>query len=197
MKTRNHNNCLVLNTDYAPIAIISWQRAITWSYKYAYIKNPTLEVVEYYLEDFIVGTNGNVKLPAVLKTNRYIKTNNHHVNFSRKNLFIRDDHTCQYCNKKLSINQLTYDHVIPKSKWTHPEQSATSWTNIVTACYDCNRKKGNKNIDQINMNLRVKPFVPSKTYKYLHVTHHLLTIRNNIPEEWKLYTNNILTDANI
>jgi len=189
---RNHNDCLVLNADYSPIGIIDWKKAMIWSYRYANSKYTGIDIIEIYKDDYVTGVQQQkIKIPAVVKTTKYFKVNSQLVNFSRKNLFIRDDYTCQYCGTKPSINQLTYDHVIPKSKWPHAKQSPTSWTNIVTACFKCNCKKGNKTPQQANMMLKTKPYAPQKTTKYLHVSHQLLTIRKNIPNEWKLYVGEI------
>jgi len=185
---RNHNDCLVLNADYSPIGIIDWKKAMIWSFRYVNSKYTGIDIIEIYKDDYVIGAQQQkIKIPAVVKTTKYFKVNSQLVNFSRKNLFIRDNYTCQYCGAKPAINQLTYDHVIPKSKWPHIQQSPTSWTNIVTACFRCNCKKGNKTPQQANMVLKSKPYVPQKTKKYLHVSHQLLTIRNNIPHEWKLY----------
>jgi 5-methylcytosine-specific restriction endonuclease McrA len=185
---RNHNDCLVLNADYSPIGIIDWKKAVVWSFRYINSKYSSVDIVEIYKNDYAIGAQyQKINIPAVIKTNRYFKVTNQAVNFSRKNLFIRDNYTCQYCGARPNINQLTYDHVIPKSKWPHHNKTATSWTNIVTACFKCNCKKGNKTPQQANMTLNTKPYTPQKTRKYLHVSHQLLTIRNKVPDEWKLY----------
>lgn len=83
-------------------------------------------------------------------------------------------------------NQLTYDHVIPKSKWNQSD-SPTCWTNIVTACRYCNIKKGNKTPEQANMPLIKMPVVPKKTSKYLPMHDLYSTIAESIPEPWVLY----------
>ena len=54
--------------------------------------------------------------------------------FTRRNLFVRDGFSCQYCRQKFQTHELTYDHVVPRAK-----QGGTSWTNVVTACKHCNR----------------------------------------------------------
>lgn len=189
---RYHNDCLVLNADYSPIGIIDWRKAMVWSFRYTNSNYSGIEIIEYYSDDYVVGASkSDHPIPAVVKTTKYFKIKGHSVNFSRKNLFIRDNYTCQYCGHKHPVNQLTYDHVIPKSKWPYPKQTATSWTNIVTACFRCNCKKGSRTPQQANMTLKTKPFIPNKSNKYLHVTHQILTIRKHIPEEWQLYVGDI------
>jgi hypothetical protein len=187
MKTEN-SKCLVLNGDYSPLGIIDWKKAITWCVKYENKSNHGIEILDFYKNDFIIGVNDKKHpIPAVVKTNRYFRINNQKVTFSRKNLFIRDCYTCQYCGNIKEICKLTYDHVIPKSSWKHKGVSPTSWTNIVTACVECNRRKGNKTPKQANMPLLNLPIVPQKNIRYLPISHHLSTIRTDIPREWHLY----------
>lgn len=184
----NHKSCLVLNADYSPMGIIDWQKAIIWSYRYIYGKTNQIEILEYYTDDYVSGVNGKIELPAIIKTTRYFKLNSSHVNFSRKNLFIRDNYTCQYCGVQYPIAQLTYDHVIPKSKWKE-ERSPTCWTNIVTACKKCNINKGNRTPVQANMPLKSQPYIPRKSPKYLPVYNHLSIIGRHIPDTWRTYIN--------
>lgn len=184
-----HNKCLLLNIDYSPLHIIDWKKAIIWSMRYANNSRYSIEIIDFYKNDFIQGASGKrFPIPAVAKTCRYFKANNQRLNFSRKNIFLRDNYTCQYCGMQFSDSQLTYDHVIPKSLWhVSNRSSATSWTNIVTACISCNRKKSNKTPKQANMPLKNLPTIPNKTYKYLPISQYLNKIREQIPQEWHLY----------
>jgi 5-methylcytosine-specific restriction endonuclease McrA len=186
MKQKN-SRCLVLNADYSPLGIIGWQRALLWALKHEHEISSGVEIIDFYKDDFIQGVNKKVPIPAVVKTIKYFKLHNQRVNFSRKNLFIRDNYTCQYCGESKDIAELTYDHVIPKSLWRDINHSPTTWTNIVTACTLCNRKKGNRNPKQANMPLKTLPIVPQKSVKYLPVTNSLLRISTEIPDEWIMY----------
>lgn len=165
MKTK-HKPCLVLNLDYTPISIIDWRIAITWYFKTLNKKRPVVDIIQYYSNESIIGCSKAYSIPSIIKLNNYVKSNRHSVKFSRKNLFLRDNNTCQYCGKKYLPHKLTYDHVIPKSKW-NSNKSATSWENIVTACNFCNRKKGDKTPEQANMKLLSIPRKPSFSYKFL------------------------------
>lgn len=186
MKLKN-SRCLVLNADYSPLTIINWQRALVWAVKHTENANIGVEIIDFYKNDYIVGVNKNFPIPAVVKTAKYFRLNTQTVNFSRKNLFVRDNFQCQYCGIKPDLKNLTYDHVIPKSAWKHKQGSPTTWTNIVTACINCNRKKGNKTPQQAHMSLKNFPIVPNKSSKYLPITSYLCNIRSEIPEEWKIY----------
>lgn len=184
--TKEHKSCLLLNADYSPFGIIEWTKAITWSLKLDDLGDYyPIEIINFYRNDFIQGINKQFPVPAVARTKKFFHINRQCVNFSRRNILIRDDYTCQYCCKVFSINELTYDHVVPKSVWKY-KSSPTTWTNIVTCCTKCNRKKGNKTPDEAKMKLKQPPIKPEKNQKFLPVVQSLLTIRN-IPEEWKLY----------
>lgn len=183
----NHKRCLLLNGDYSPLSIITWQKAIVWSMRFDSNHKYSIEIIDFYQNDYIQGVDKKYPIPAIAKTRKFFKINNQSVNFSRKNIFVRDDFTCQYCGKKYETNYLTYDHVIPKSKWNNYKDSPTCWTNIVTACTWCNRKKGNRTPKEANMPLKNLPIKPNKNTKYLPITAYLSKIKNEIPTEWNTY----------
>jgi hypothetical protein len=182
-----HKECLLLNADYSPLNIISWQRAMIWSMRFEHNPKYGIEILDFYKNDYINGVDKKYPIPAIAKTQRFFKINHQLVTFSRKNIYIRDNYTCQYCNKKYDINTLTYDHVIPKSKWNDDNRSATCWTNIVTACIECNRKKRNRTPKEANMPLCNIPIKPNKHLKYLPVCELLNKIKDDMPEEWVNY----------
>ena len=178
----------MLNADFTPLSIIDWKKAIYWYYKYQNNPRYSIEIIDFYKNDHINGVNNKkYPIPAVVITRRFFKINNRSLTFSRKNIFIRDDYTCQYCNQKYDAKNLTYDHVVPKSLWKNNQGSPTCWTNIVTACVACNRKKGNKTPQQANMPLLNAPIKPNKSTKYLPISYHLAKIKDTIPDEWKFY----------
>jgi len=181
-----HKKCLLLNADYSPFGIIDWTKAIIWNLKIVDNKNSySIEIIDFYKNDYIQGVNKRFPVPAVAKTKRFFKINDYGVNFSRKNILIRDNYTCQYCGYVFDINQLTYDHIIPKSVWLGPG-SPTNWTNIVACCVKCNRKKGNKTPTEAKMRLKSIPSRPVKHHKFLPVVQSLATIEKP-PEEWIAY----------
>jgi hypothetical protein len=177
-ETRN-NKCLLLNADYTPLHIIDWKKAIVWNIKYANNKKYGIEIVDFYKDDFIqCSGNKKIPIPVVAKTKRF---------FHQQNIFIRDDYTCQYCGSQFVYNELTYDHVVPKSSWKHDKQAATTWTNIVTACIKCNRKKGNRTPKQAGMVLKNLPIAPTKNTKYLPIAHLISKMKEDMPIEWINY----------
>lgn len=179
-----HKPCLILNSDYQPLGIVNWKRAYCLSFQ----QNHNIEIVAFYKNDFIVGANNKkFDVPAVMRTKFFCNIYQYTVKFSRQNLFLRDNYICQYCNMQYDKSKLTYDHVIPKSKWDPRLGHATCWTNIVTACSRCNRKKADRTPQQAKMQLRTKPYAPKKTIRYLPVQRHLYNIKQEMPEEWTTY----------
>lgn len=181
-----NRKCLILNADYSPISIIDWQKSVMWLFKYEHSSTYGIEIVDFYKDDHIVTVNKNLPIPAVARTKRFFKLNSATVTFSRKNIFLRDNYTCQYCGLSCDTKDLTYDHVIPKSMWNH-NSSPTCWTNIVTACVKCNRQKGSRTPKQAGMNLQNLPIKPVKTFRYLPVVEYISNIKDRLPSEWKLY----------
>lgn len=187
MKSSN-SKCLLLNADYTALSIISWKKAITWHIKYEHNTKYGIDIIDFYKDDYISGSNNKkYPIPCVARTKKFFHLKESEIVFSRKNIFLRDHYTCQYCDNIFENDKLTYDHVIPKSKWNYNDGSPTIWTNIVTACVACNRKKGNRTPKQANMPLKTFPIRPSKTVRYLPIAHHLRKIKDNIPDEWKIY----------
>jgi 5-methylcytosine-specific restriction endonuclease McrA len=193
MNKAENSKCLLLNADYSPLKLICWRKAIIWSLKYTFNHNYTIEIIEYYKNKYIQGVNNQkYSVPLVAKTLKYFNLYNRSLKFSRNNLFVRDNYTCQYCGQILDYNELTYDHVIPKSKFILDTKNATNWENVTTSCVVCNRKKSNKTPEQAKMKLLNVPKKPVYEPKYLPVVNELSNINyTNDPDrkEWIKYIN--------
>jgi hypothetical protein len=190
MNKAENSKCLLLNADYSPLKLISWQKAIVWSLKYSNNHNFSIEIIQYYKDKYIQGANKQYPVPLIAKTFKYFNIYNRSLKFSRHNLFLRDDYNCQYCGQNFSYNELTYDHIIPKSQYVPDSRSATNWLNIATACVACNRKKSNKTPDQARMKLLNSPKKPFYEPKYLPVINELLSIKETTDpdhKEWIKY----------
>jgi 5-methylcytosine-specific restriction endonuclease McrA len=99
------------------------------------------------------------------------------VRFSRVNIYARDQYRCQYCGQRRPLEELTYDHVVPRS-----QGGRTCWTNIVTACHDCNMAKGGRTPQQAGMRLRNQPEQPT----WLPAVVIRLSSRS-VPDTWREY----------
>lgn len=143
---------LKLNASYMPIDIIPWEEAITLWYK------GLADIMDEY-EDIQLRTwKSAMNCPAVIRLRTFVKPNKHltfYKPFTRKNIYDRDNHKCQYCGKNVSLKKMTFDHVKPKS-----QGGLTNWRNIVCACWKCNAKKANKTPQEAGMKLIQKPYAP-------------------------------------
>jgi len=183
---KSHRKALVLNADYRPLGLIGWQRAIVLSMINQCNAMEGLEVVDFYKNDFIQST-GNKKypVPAVVRCPKYIQQNRNKIPFSRKNVFIRDQLTCQYCGfSDGTANNLTYDHVIPRATWKREgyHGTPTNWTNIVTCCVPCNRKKADRTPKEAGMKLLRGAKEPNPAQFILGLSPWM-----HIPDEWITY----------
>jgi 5-methylcytosine-specific restriction endonuclease McrA len=127
---------LVLNADYRPLSyfplsVWPWQEAVK-----AMFRDSVTVLSEY--DTVVRSPSFEFKLPSVLVLKEYVQAARRPA-FTRFNVFLRDEWHCQYCGSKHRTNDLTFDHVVPKSRG-----GRTTWTNIVTACRPCNTDKGHK-----------------------------------------------------
>ena len=164
-------NVLLLSKNYEPISIIGWQKAIRM------LALEKVEVVETTNNE-IKSPSQSIKLPSILRLIYPFKKRRAIIKFNKQNLFARDNFKCQYCKKSFKFGQLTYDHVIPRSRG-----GKTNWTNIVTACQACNGKKGSRTPEEAGMALRAAPRPPS----WIPLFSVMLSKRPNIPNSWKYF----------
>lgn len=163
---------LLLGRGCNPLTLISWEKAV---------RLLVLGKAEPFSEKTskkVATKSGAFWVPAVIRLvyNTPWRAAEAFVGFSRRRLLVRDGHSCRYCGAKLGKNEITIDHVIPKSKG-----GKTTYQNCVICCRDCNNKKGNKTPDEAGMPLLEKPVRPT-----------ILTLyRKQIPEEllteWEAY----------
>jgi 5-methylcytosine-specific restriction endonuclease McrA len=97
-------------------------------------------------------------VPEVIRLLRYERMGGRGVVFSRRNLFRRDRHTCQYCGGRPGTEELTVDHVLPRSRGGRSE-----WENCVLACTACNARKADRTPAEAGMRLRQAPRRPHWT----------------------------------
>ena len=114
--------------------------------------------ISKYLKYRTVNFNDSFKMkfPSVISLKNYVP-HSHKPAFTRFNVFLRDDFTCQYCHKKFQTRELTFDHLIPRSKG-----GITNWENVVTSCSLCNWTKGSKPLKAIGFKLLRVPQEPSQ-----------------------------------
>tara|TARA_Y100000287_G_scaffold182074_1_gene179049 strand:- start:1337 stop:1852 length:516 start_codon:yes stop_codon:yes gene_type:complete len=159
---------LKLDSSYRPIQVIDWTEAFNMVF------SGRANVVEYKQDCFVHSVSEKFQVPSVIAINRYVKKARVNLRVTRKNLFLRDNYICQYCDKRFTKGELTIDHVTPKSAG-----GPKTWENIVTACRKCNQKKADKLPREANMFPTNPPRTPSAKM--------FVNIVQNVDECWKKY----------
>ena len=144
---------LVLNADYKPLSyfplsVWPWQEAV----KAVFLDR--VETVSAY-DHTVRSPSFEMRLPSVIALRSYIPLNKRPA-FTRFNVFLRDRFSCQYCGLRFETRDLTFDHVIPRSRG-----GRASWSNVVTACRTCNMKKGNRMPGEARMFPLARPAAPT------------------------------------
>lgn len=153
---------LILRTDISgmPLKWIHFQTAVKLYYakQVAYTCGSSLLQVHG-------GINARTGLRSELELNSIIATygskqglfgESYVPPLNNPTLFRRDNHLCLYCGGHFSAHDLSRDHVIPIVKG-----GRDNWTNVVTACKQCNSNKGGRTPEQANMPLLAVPFQPT------------------------------------
>jgi 5-methylcytosine-specific restriction endonuclease McrA len=148
-------NCpaLVLNADfrplsYFPLSLWPWYEAI----KAVFLDRVNI-IAEY--DRVVRSPSFEMRLPSVIALKEYVPAARRPA-FTRFNVFLRDRFHCQYCGGDFATNELTFDHVVPKSRG-----GRTAWTNVVTACSPCNLLKGNQLLRESGLLLQRFPSEPT------------------------------------
>jgi 5-methylcytosine-specific restriction endonuclease McrA len=124
--------------------------------------------------DFYIRTPSlAIPAPQVVILTKYNDLSRSSVKFSNRAVYRRDEFTCQYCHKQFKTEDLSIDHVVPKSK-----AGPTTWENCVTACFKCNNKKSDRTPAEAGLTLRKHPTRP----KWNPVFHVRADKR---PNSWK------------
>jgi len=91
------------------------------------------------------------------------------VALTNRTLFGRDRQVCAYCGKHhANYHHLSRDHIVPKFLG-----GQNTWMNVVTACKDCNSKKGHKTLKEARMELLYAPYVPNH-YENMILQHRTI-----------------------
>jgi 5-methylcytosine-specific restriction endonuclease McrA len=127
-------------------------------------------------DDWIRAVNFEIQVPRIVRLTRFDRQHCTSLRLNRRNLFARDDHRCQYCGQVLPANQLSFDHVLPRSRG-----GETTWENVVASCVKCNTKKGGRTPHEARMKLIRAPSQPNH--------NPLLTVKLGNPkyESWKSF----------
>jgi 5-methylcytosine-specific restriction endonuclease McrA len=167
---------LVLNRNWQPVNVATVARALVMVWNEAarvvdpadyqlYAWDDWSELVPQADELFIQAVNRRLRVPEVVSLTTYDRMPAVSVSFSRRNIFKRDHYACQYCGVQPGSEELSIDHILPRS-----HGGVSSWENCVLACMNCNKRKADRSPEQAGMRLRRRPFRP--TWRPLYADHH-------------------------
>ncbi len=166
---------LVLNRNWQPVHVATVERALVllWNESARVVDPEDFQL--YTWEDwtkfkpkdgeaFIQAVRFRLRVPEVVALTGYDRLPTGAVTFSRRNVFKRDHSTCQYCGAQPGSEELTIDHVVPRS-----HGGVSSWINCVLACMACNKRKADRTPEQAGLKLRRQPNRPA--WKPLYADH--------------------------
>ena len=161
---------LVLNRLWQPVHVCGMRRAFSLVYRGAaqvvFRENGSFDLYDFprWTEMRWGGGNGaafigtvtmRIRLPEIIILRAYERLPAREVKLTRRNIYLRDRSTCQYCGRSFREQELNLDHVVPRRLG-----GTTTWTNIVCSCVECNLRKGEKTLEMSGMGLLRQPKKP-------------------------------------
>jgi 5-methylcytosine-specific restriction endonuclease McrA len=148
---------LVLNANFEPINICNTRRAVG-----LIISGKAAMVADG--RGYIHTISQVFPRPSVIRLENMIQRPRPHIRLTRREVFRRDNYTCQYCGRH--ANDLTVDHVLPRHLG-----GMHIWTNVVTACAACNHRKGGRRLEEAHLTLLHIPKEPPANVQYIFGRH--------------------------
>jgi 5-methylcytosine-specific restriction endonuclease McrA len=179
---KHKSKILKLNANYMPIEVGEWKDVMTnivsgaaypVDVQYALDESGsyTKKIESFYpiktwkeweelpireCDEYVVGARKAYRLPVVVICSRYDQVRwGHSVFPTSRNIYKRDNYTCQYTGKKLQKHELSMDHIIPVSKG-----GQNTWTNLVCCDRELNSWKGSRTLKECGLTLLQKPVQP-------------------------------------
>jgi 5-methylcytosine-specific restriction endonuclease McrA len=192
---------LKLNRNYFPIGIDTWERVMVGIFSGSLIPARVImegdEIAEFdsfkgvghdedpkntinhWLslnpkegENFVQTSHNTIVIPSVVICARYDRIRHRRAIFpTKRNIWERDDYTCGYTGKRLKKDELSIDHIIPKSRG-----GMDTWDNLITCNRTLNSQKSNRTPEEHGLSLQWKPTKPTNGY-----------IFDTIEDAWKKF----------
>lgn len=170
---------LLLNRHYAPLRVITARRAFTLLCKelaevvhvegesteatfsnYDFSQWLEVSALQHEMEpaahDWVRTVRLSIAVPRIIRLHGYDRLPRVRIRLSRRTIFERDGHQCQYCRRHFRASDLSVDHVLPRARG-----GGDSWENLVTACIRCNAAKGDRTPAEAGMPLARAPKRPA------------------------------------
>jgi len=160
------HSALVLNASYEPLSVVSARRAT------CLVLSNKAEVLEDDDRHMFRSEKMNFPSPSVIRLRYMVKVPFvRRAALSRRAIFARDDHRCQYCGNHAD----SIDHVLPRSRGgTH------TWENVAAACRPCNLDKRDRTPEEAGMRL-ARPCRAPRSSAWVVVSV------SGVPDTWRRY----------
>ncbi|HUF83771.1 MAG TPA: HNH endonuclease [Acidimicrobiia bacterium] len=136
---------LLLNASFEPLCVVPMRRAVVLVLK------DKAEVISRNGGE-IHSERMTMPIPSVIRLVHFVRVPfRSRVPLSRRAVFARDRHRCQYCNRSAE----NIDHVVPRSRG-----GEHSWENVVASCRSCNARKEDRLLTECGLALRRQPVAP-------------------------------------
>ncbi len=163
----NSSAVLVLNQNYEPLNVCNARRA------FVLVDRGKAEILEHS-EGALRSALHSFPIPSVIRLIYMIKRPRPQMRLTRREVFVRDRYTCQYCGKQ--TRDLTIDHVMPRHRG-----GGHTWDNLVAACRSCNHRKAGFTPQEARMAMLSEPAKPPASSYY--VFYHYLESQ----EDWRKF----------
>ena len=169
---------LVLNADFRPL---SSHPLSTWGWRDAMtaVFFDRVTVLASYDRSARTAGGRAIPLPSVVLLRKYVSPVRR-VSVTRYGIFTRDGHRCSYCLETKATSELTFDHVVPRSRG-----GESTWENLASACMPCNFRKANRTPQEAKMPLLQPAYEPTQAGLYAKGME--IGLRDDIPETWLDY----------
>lgn len=156
---------LVLNATYEPLAVVPVRRAVVL------VLDDKADVVHPGDEHWH-SERTEIQVPSVIRLRYFVRVPHQRgAPLSRRAVFMRDDHRCQYCSRRAE----NLDHVVPRSRG-----GEHIWENVVACCTRCNTHKRDRLLHETSMKLARAPRVPTNM-------SWVTVAMGSVPEPWEPY----------
>jgi 5-methylcytosine-specific restriction endonuclease McrA len=165
-----NSRVLVLNASFEPINVCTARRAVVLVLK-------GVALAEESSKTWLHSSRFSMPTPSVIRLREYIHIPFERKSLSRKNILLRDHNTCQYCARVFAPQELTLDHIVPRSRG-----GDSTWDNLVASCRSCNNRKGDRSLEDAGLRLLKRP----QAYN-LHVNRQIIRYLGRSDEAWRKY----------
>ena len=136
-------NTTILSSNYTHLTVVSWKRGLRL------LMSDKVIPIDFYEGYELISAGGDVyQLPRTVVLKKFVKLPDRMYRPNRRNIFLRDNYSCAYCKKQLNTEELSIDHILPKSRG-----GKDTWDNLVTACKTCNCVKGDRTPEEAGMEI--------------------------------------------